>query len=131
MLKFDEKTEENRFNTILKFNFLLLYSRFTISKWKGKSLSRSQDTVSQYCSVSQGKNSNLSKKLEIRAFVFFLFKILIKKKLCPMIMFSNRKWRLDLLTLSTCLYYVCGPRNLCSKARKTKFGLVGTQGLSV
>ena len=61
--------------------FTLLYSCFMISKWNGKSLSRSQDTVSQYCSVSQGKNANLSKKLEIRAFVFFLFKIMIKKGL--------------------------------------------------
>ena len=73
LLKFDEKTEESRFNTILKFNFLLLYSRFTISKFKGKSLSRSQDTVAQYWFVKQ--------------------KMAIYRKIgnFPMMMFSNRK----------------------------------------
>ena len=43
--------------------------------------SRSQDMVSQYYYVSQEKKFNLSKNIEIRDFVFFLFKIMIKRGL--------------------------------------------------
>ena len=72
MLKFDEKIEKNRFNTILKFNFLFLYSSFKISEGQGKPLSRSRSIVPYL----EQKNANLSKKFKIRAFVFFLFEIL-------------------------------------------------------